>query len=95
MEYRGAVIDGLYIYAVIEADDSYIFPADVERKDLSGMDLAFLFTRWSAVDDYPIGGRDFWSSVDKSKAKGFLDGGAKCVFGWDGTIQSQNHVRNS
>jgi len=68
-------------YTYLHTNHGKIWPSDVENKDLSGMDLAFLCACWSAADNYPV--YDWWEDIEKSIAQAFLDGGAKCVFGWD------------
>lgn len=72
---------GLDWHTYLNTDDGKIWPSDVENKDLSGMHLAFLCTCWSAANDVPV--QWWWEDVEKSIAQAFLDGGAKCVFGWD------------
>lgn len=88
-------------YEMVEGDwytylityDGEIWPSDVENKDLSGMDLAYLSACWSAADNFWNG--DWWQDIDKNMTQAFLDGGAKCVFGWDEDVYKGQSMKFS
>ncbi len=54
-------------------------------EDLSTIRLAHVCSCYSYADQYWLGG-DMYVDVEKNLCQGFLDNGAKCVFGWKKSI---------
>ncbi len=74
------------LYTRLLTSTSSLMPFHVSAKDLSCMDLAFLaacMTSATSANGYP---------VYKNMAQGFLDGGAKCVVGFNREIYHGNTI---